>query len=145
MSAGNHRSTVAGSRQTDTAHGRRGMAAGPVKLFGNVSELVPCTSADPATILRGGALLVAEGRIVEVGTEADLDRRHPGAERVDCGGGVLTPGLVDSHTHAVFGRWRADEYALRARGVPYMEIARRGGGINASVRDLRERSEEELV
>ena len=58
---------------------------------------------------------------------------------------VLTPGLVDSHTHAVFGRWRADEYALRARGVPYMEIARRGGGINASVRDLRERSEAELV
>ena len=116
-----------------------------MKLFGNIAELVPCTSADPATILRDGALLAAEGRIVDVGTEAELARRHPAAERVDCGGGVLTPGLVDSHTHAVFGRWRADEYAMRARGVPYMEIARRGGGINASVRDLRDRSEEELV
>ncbi|HEX6200867.1 MAG TPA: imidazolonepropionase [Thermoanaerobaculia bacterium] len=116
-----------------------------MKLFCGISELVPCTSADPATILPGGALLVDDGRIVEVGTEAELARRLPGAERVDCGGGVLTPGLVDSHTHAVFGRWRADEYALRARGVPYMEIARRGGGINASVRDLRERSEAELV
>jgi len=58
---------------------------------------------------------------------------------------VLTPGLVDSHTHAVFGRYRTDEYALRCTGVPYMEIARRGGGINASVRDLRARSEDELV
>ena len=116
-----------------------------MNLFGNISELVPCTSADPATIVRGGAVVVDGGRIVEVGPEAELARRHPDAGRIDCGGGVLTPGLVDSHTHAVFGRWRADEYALRARGVPYMEIARRGGGINASVRDLRERSEEELV
>jgi imidazolonepropionase len=82
---------------------------------------------------------------VAVAPESELKRRYRGAERVDCGGGVLTPGLVDSHTHAVFGRWRADEYALRSRGVPYMEIARRGGGINASVRDLRERSEDELV
>jgi imidazolonepropionase len=67
-------------------------------------------------------------------------QRHPDAARVDCAGGVLTPGLVDSHTHAVFGRWRTDEYELRCQGVPYMEIARRGGGINASVRDLRARS-----
>jgi imidazolonepropionase len=58
---------------------------------------------------------------------------------------VITPGFVDSHTHAVFGAWRAAEYAMRSRGVPYMEIARRGGGINASVRDIRERSVEELV
>jgi imidazolonepropionase len=82
---------------------------------------------------------------MEVGTEAELCNRYPDAERVDCGGGVLTPGLVDSHTHAVFGRWRADEYVLRCQGVPYMEIARQGGGINASVRDLRGRSEDDLV
>ena len=116
-----------------------------LKLFCDVSEVVPCTSADPADIIPRGAVAVEGGRVEAVGTEAELARRFPDAERVECGGGVLTPGLVDSHTHAVFGRWRADEYALRARGVPYMEIARRGGGINASVRDLRERSEEELV
>jgi imidazolonepropionase len=80
-----------------------------------------------------------------VGPDAEIVSRHPNAARVDCAGGVLTPGLVDSHTHAVFGRYRTDEYALRCRGVPYMEIARRGGGINASVRDLRARSEDELV
>jgi imidazolonepropionase len=64
--------------------------------------------------------------------------------QVDCRRGVLTPGFVDSHTHALFGRYRADEYALRSRGVPYMEIAKRGGGINASVRDVRARTQEEL-
>lgn len=116
-----------------------------MKLFCAVSELVPCTSAAPDSIIRDGAVAVEDGRIAAVGTEAELGRRFPDAERVSCDRGVLTPGLVDSHTHAVFGRWRADEYALRARGVPYMEIARQGGGINASVRDLRERSEEELV
>jgi imidazolonepropionase len=58
---------------------------------------------------------------------------------------VLTPGLVDSHTHALFGRPRFDEQELRAAGLDYMEIARRGGGIHASVRDLRARAEQELV
>ena len=116
-----------------------------MKLFVGAAEVVTCESADPTAVLAGGAVAVEDGRIVGVGPESELARRHPDAERVDCGGGVLTPGLVDSHTHAVFGRWRADEYALRAAGVPYMEIARRGGGINASVRDLRDRSEDELV
>jgi imidazolonepropionase len=55
------------------------------------------------------------------------------------------PGLVDSHTHAIFGRPRADEQELRAAGLDYMEIARRGGGIHASVRDLRARSEDDLL
>jgi imidazolonepropionase len=54
------------------------------------------------------------------------------------------PGLVDSHTHGVFGRPRYDEPELRAAGLDYMEIARRGGGIHSSVRDLRTRSEDEL-
>src|SRR5690606_17144173 len=52
---------------------------------------------------------------------------------------------VDSHTHLVFGRARYDEQELRAAGAGYMEIARRGGGIHSSVRDLRARSDDELV
>jgi imidazolonepropionase len=52
---------------------------------------------------------------------------------------------VDSHTHAIFGRPRADEQELRAAGLDYMEIARRGGGIHSSVRDLRSRSADDLV
>jgi imidazolonepropionase len=90
-------------------------------------------------------VLVRDGRISAVAPEAELAADLHDVQRVDCRGGVLTPGFVDSHTHAVFGRYRTDEYAQRCAGVPYMEIARRGGGINASVRDLRARSEDELV
>jgi imidazolonepropionase len=116
-----------------------------VTILAGASQVVTCEMMDDRAVRTGVAVAVEGGRVVAVAPEAELARRYRGAERVDCEGGVLTPGLVDSHTHAVFGRWRADEYALRSRGVPYMEIARRGGGINASVRDLRERSEDELV
>jgi imidazolonepropionase len=114
-------------------------------LFHGASEVVTCERLDDRCVRTGSSVLVRAGRILEVGDSGDLARRHPEAERVDCAGAVLTPGFVDSHTHAVFGRWRADEYALRCQGVPYMEIARRGGGIKASVRDLRARTEAELV
>jgi imidazolonepropionase len=90
------------------------------------------------------AVLVHSETIADVGPEATLRGAHPLATLVDCDGGVLTPGFVDSHTHAVFGRARYEEQELRATGVPYMEIARRGGGIHASVRDLRARGEDEL-
>jgi imidazolonepropionase len=116
-----------------------------MKLFQNASQVVTCEKADDGAIRVGTAVAVDHGVVVAVGPEASLTARFPDADRVDCQGRVLTPGLVDSHSHAVFGRWRADEYALRSRGVPYMEIARQGGGINASVRDLRERSEDDLV
>lgn len=118
-------------------------------LFTGAEEIVTGTGTDTESVLRGAAVLVRDGRIAAVGEEAQLqaqlraDGHH--ARTIDCSGAVITPGLVDSHTHAVFGGWRAGEYALRVRGVPYMEIARRGGGINASVRDVRARSEDELV
>ncbi|WP_275287774.1 imidazolonepropionase [Halomonas elongata] len=59
-------------------------------------------------------------------------------------GGVMTPGLVDCHTHLVFGGGRADEFESRLEGVSYEEIARRGGGIISTVRDTREASEDAL-
>ncbi len=114
-------------------------------LFHGAGQLVTCTAPDESAVLEGAAVVVVDDRIAAVGPPAELAAAYPDHTGVDCAGGVLTPGFVDSHTHAVFGRWRADEYALRARGVPYMEIARQGGGINASVSDLRARSEDELV
>jgi imidazolonepropionase len=89
-------------------------------------------------------VLVDGHRIVAVDDESRLRSEAASAQVVDCARGVLTPGFVDSHTHAIFGRARYEEQELRAAGLPYMEIARRGGGIHASVRDLRERSEDEL-
>ncbi|HEX7122548.1 MAG TPA: imidazolonepropionase [Gemmatimonadaceae bacterium] len=123
-------------------------------LFVNAAQVVTC--AGPPRGRRGGEMrdarvrtgvvvAVRDGRIAEVGPYDQVAPKHPDAAPVDCGGGVLTPGLVDSHTHALFGRARYDEQELRAQGLDYMEIARRGGGIHASVRDLRARSEDELV
>ncbi len=91
------------------------------------------------------AVAINGSLISAVGTLDDLQRAYPDAEALDCGGRVMTPGLVDSHTHAVFGRPRYDEQELRAAGAGYKEIANRGGGIHSSVRDLRERSEEDLL
>ena len=98
-----------------------------------------------AGIQTGTAVAVRDGKVVEVGPEAALSTRYAEFTPVDCRRGVLMPGLVDSHTHAIFGRPRAEEQELRAAGLDYMEIARRGGGIHSSVRDLRGRSEEELT
>jgi imidazolonepropionase len=98
-----------------------------------------------AGILIDAAVAVADGKIVAIGPQSELEPRYAGHAPVDCQNRVLMPGLVDSHTHAIFGRARAEEQEMRAAGLDYMEIARRGGGIHSSVRDLRSRSEEDLV
>jgi imidazolonepropionase len=116
-----------------------------VTLFTNASEVVTATRPYDECVRKDAAVLVIDGVVREVAPSQKLEQRMPDAMRIDCKKGVITPGFVDSHTHAVFGGWRAAEYALRARGVAYMEIARRGGGINASVRDVRAMSEQELL
>jgi imidazolonepropionase len=98
-----------------------------------------------AAVRRDVGVLVVGDRVARVAPPDELERARPDAERIDCGRGVLTPGLVDSHTHAMFGRPRYEEQEMRAAGVPYMEIAKRGGGIHASVRDVRQRGLDDLV
>lgn len=114
-------------------------------LFEGACQVVTCAGSPEEQVRDGAAILVRAGRVAAVGAVAELRSGASDADVVDCHGRLITPGFVDCHTHAVFGGWRAHEYAMRSRGVPYMEIARRGGGINASVRDVRERSEEELA
>lgn len=91
-----------------------------------------------------GALAMAGGRIAWVGPMAALPHRAA-AEVQDLGGALVTPGLIDCHTHLVFGGDRAAEFELRLQGVPYAEIARRGGGIRATVAATRAASEAELM
>ncbi len=123
-------------------------------LFVNASQVVTC--AGPPRARRGAEMndagvrtesgvAVVDGEIAAVDSVAALRQRFRNAHEIDCRQGVLTPGLVDSHTHGIFGRPRFDEQEMRAAGLDYMEIARRGGGIHASVRDLRARSEDSLV
>jgi imidazolonepropionase len=125
------------------------------QLFLNAAEVVTC--AGPARARRGaeqgdavvrtgvGVAVGADGRVLAVAPDADLRAAHPSAAHVDCAQGVLTPGFVDSHTHAIFGRARYEEQELRAAGVGYLEIAKRGGGIHSSVRDLRTRTADDLA
>ncbi|MCX5761593.1 MAG: amidohydrolase family protein, partial [Gemmatimonadetes bacterium] len=121
--------------------------------FENATQVVTCagpararrgTECQSLEMLSGAAVVVDGARIVAVGPNEALCAAHPDADVVDCGGRVLLPGLVDSHTHGIFGKARFEEQELRAAGVGYMEIARRGGGIHSSVRDLRARSEDDL-
>ncbi len=95
--------------------------------------------------LRSNAYLVAErGRIVAVGNGIVPEELCQGADFLDAGGRLVTPGLVDAHTHLVFGGWREHELAMKRSGVPYLEILAQGGGILSTVRMTREASEESL-
>lgn len=85
------------------------------------------------------------GRILWVGSTSDLPFEFRRAERVDAGGALVIPGLVDCHTHLAFAGWRADEFVDRCQGATYAEIAARGGGILRTVRLTREASEDELL
>ncbi|MBX9928941.1 MAG: imidazolonepropionase [Gemmatimonadaceae bacterium] len=122
-------------------------------LFTNIGSLVTCAGAPHARrgdelgdagLRSGVGIAVADGRITAIDADATLQRAYPQATGIDCGGRLVTPGFVDSHTHAIFGKPRHEEQELRAAGVGYMEIAARGGGIHSSVRDLRTRTEDDL-
>jgi imidazolonepropionase len=83
---------------------------------------------------------VRGGRVVFVGPQTELESSGeigPKTERIDCGGGMVTPGLIDPHTHPVFGGERAGEFAMRAAGKTYQEIHAAGGGIFSTVRATR--------
>ncbi|SOZ35876.1 imidazolonepropionase [Cupriavidus neocaledonicus] len=100
--------------------------------------------ADPAQALRDAALVVEHGRIAWLGAAAELPEAWRGAPRHDGNGAWITPGLVDCHTHLVYGGQRADEFAMRLAGAGYEEIARAGGGIVSTVRATRGADEDTL-
>jgi len=122
-------------------------------LFLNAAQVVTCGGpprarrgpemAD-AAVMTGAAVAVQGELIAAVGPQQQLFELFPSAEHIDCAHTVITPGLVDSHTHALFGRARYEEQELRAAGSSYMAIAQQGGGIHASVADLRSLPEDEL-
>jgi imidazolonepropionase len=100
--------------------------------------------AVPFGAIEDGAIGIQEGRIVRVGRRIDLAGYR--ARKVEpLGGAWVTPGLIDCHTHLVFGGNRAGEFEQRLNGASYEEIARTGGGIISSVKATRFASLEELV
>ena len=97
-------------------------------------------------IINDGAMLVHNGRIEAVGTRTEIELLITNDyEIIDAQQRVVLPGFVDAHTHPVFAGTRADEFAMRAGGATYQEIAAAGGGIRSTVRKTRAASENELV
>lgn len=90
------------------------------------------------------AIVVQQGRIGWIGHAAELPVRHAHLPQHDGGGALVTAGLIDCHTHLVYGSQRANEFAMRLAGASYEEVAQAGGGIVSSVRATREASEDEL-
>ena len=103
---------------------------------------------EPYGLIEDGALAVQDGRITWVGPRAAVPPHlelDDAAVQHDAHGALITPGLIDSHTHLVYGGDRAYEFELRLGGASYEDIARAGGGIASTVRATREASEEELL
>jgi imidazolonepropionase len=98
----------------------------------------------PLGIITNAAIGIQDGRIVRVGRRAEL-AGYRASEVVPLGGAWVTPGLIDCHTHLVFGGTRADEHAMRRAGATYEEIARAGGGIASTVERTRMASATELL
>jgi imidazolonepropionase len=90
------------------------------------------------------AIVVAQGAIRWVGARSALPAEFAGLAPHDGGGALVTPGLVDCHTHLVYGGQRANEFAMRLAGATYEEVAKAGGGIVSSVRATREADEDTL-
>lgn len=124
-------------------------------LVTNCSQLVTLAgSARPRVgtemrdvcVIRDGAMLVENRRIVAVGTRAEIESlAGASVQIVDAGGRVVLPGFVDAHTHLVFAGNRVDEFEMRCDGMTYQQIAERGGGIRSTVRRTRVATEDELV
>jgi imidazolonepropionase len=118
-------------------------------LIVTAPRLVTCdparaTAADPLGVVEDAAVLVEEGTIADLGPLAELLARHPGVP-VHAAPGLVTPGLIDAHTHAPWMGSRDGEYAQRMAGAGYEAIAAAGGGIVASMRAVRAAHTEEIA
>ena len=111
-------------------------------ILGNAQVATMTPGAD---LINDGCVVLDGAQIAWVGEEAALPPAHAAKPRVDLGGRLITPALIDCHTHLVFAGDRAREFEQRLNGVSYAEIARAGGGILATVSATRAASQDELL
>ncbi|HEY8196557.1 MAG TPA: imidazolonepropionase [Gemmatimonadales bacterium] len=114
----------------------------------NIGQLATCRAEggqDNIHAISDAAMAWDGGVIRWVGPQKELPAEYGRAERLDAGGRLVIPGLVDCHTHLAFAGWRADEFEQRIRGRSYLEIARDGGGIMSTVRQTRAATEADLL
>ncbi|MGQ3281650.1 imidazolonepropionase [Bosea sp. (in: a-proteobacteria)] len=107
-----------------------------------LATMAPSVAAPYGTV-EDGVVAARDGRILYAGPRSQAPA-FAAAETIDCGGRWITPGLIDCHTHLVYGGDRAHEFELRLQGASYEEIARAGGGILSTVTATRAASEDAL-
>ncbi|MEK6194152.1 MAG: imidazolonepropionase [Deltaproteobacteria bacterium] len=129
-------------------------------IIKNAAQLVTCSGfkakqgkeMSDLKVIDHGAVVIEAGLIKALGKTDDVlagldenDARKKGFDIIDAAGKAVLPGFVDSHTHLVFGGYRAEEFSWRLRGDSYMDILKRGGGILDTVRATRAAKNEELI
>ena len=121
-----------------------GARQGSLVILDNLTA-VSMTGDGPYGLIEGAAIVLEGESIAWVGPTDARPAHYAGQEVFDCGGRLVTPGLIDCHTHLVFGGHRAQEFEMRLEGATYEEIARAGGGIVSTVRATREADVDTLV
>ena len=113
-------------------------------LFRN-AQIATMTPGKSYGLIENGAVVISADRIKWVGAEKELPDEFEGLQGKNLEGRLVTPALIDCHTHLVYGGSRATEFELRLNGASYEEIARNGGGILSTVTATRNASEDELL
>ncbi|MEJ0035365.1 MAG: imidazolonepropionase [Gammaproteobacteria bacterium] len=116
----------------------------PTRIWRNARLATLATASPGLGVVEQGAVVARGDRIVYAGPESGMPL-VAGADAFDCEGRWITPGLVDCHTHLVYGGNRAREFQMRLNGATYEQIAKSGGGILSTVRQTRAASDESLL
>jgi len=114
-------------------------------LFVDLNAATMCESDAPYGLIKDAAIAVMDGVIEWVGPAASLPDMYISLDRTSLGGRLVTPGLIDCHTHIVHGGDRAVEFEMRLNGASYEEVARAGGGIVSTVTTTRNAAEDQLL
>lgn len=122
------------------------------KIIYNIGQLVTARELDSSDrmdnieVLENAYIAILKDKIVAVGT-GDIPSKYlnVGVEMIDANGKLVTPGLIDSHTHLIHGGSRENEFAMKIEGVPYLEILAQGGGILSTLKATRNATLEELI
>lgn len=124
------------------------------KILIHISQLVTPTGSSAkhgkemqqVKKIEDAAVFIVDGIIKKVGPTADIlsEMETEGIDTIDLNGHAVLPGFVDSHTHFLFGGYRPEEFMMRLQGIPYIEIHKKGGGIQNTVQATRSLSEEEM-
>ena len=115
------------------------------RVFTNCTAATMVAGSAPYGLIEGATIAVEKGRVAWAGPASELPLDYSDWPALNLGGALVTPALIDCHTHLVFGGDRAREFEMRLGGASYEEIARAGGGIVSTVKATRVASDEELL